>query len=186
MFAYHAPDVKIGVLLSGGMDSALLLYLLAKNFPNDIQPITVPKHDGAAKYVNPILTWIENATHRSINDPIIIGNPDLHHSMIVGDALRRCFNHKLADVFYVGDNQYPEDVLPNGPKRIKMLGVYYPFFNWYKTDIVMKYASENIFDLLPLTHTCTERAVGRCNNCWQCKERIWAFAECNIQDLTTT
>ena len=71
MFTIHTSETKIGVLLSGGMDSALLLYLLAKHFPNEIQPITVPKHDGAANYVKDIIDWVKKKTNRDINDVII-------------------------------------------------------------------------------------------------------------------
>ena len=188
MFHNHPPDMKIGILLSGGMDSALLLYLLAKHFPNDIQPITIPKHDGAASYVNDIIDWVQNKTHRNINDAIIFGNPDLHHSQIVGDTLTRCMHHRLADIYYIGDNSYPEQILPNGPRRIKMEKdiLIYPFFSWYKTDILKLYQTEDTMDLLPLTHTCTEQAIGRCHVCWQCRERAWAFQECGLQDLTNT
>jgi len=44
----------LGIMLSGGMDSALLLFVVAKTFNNRIKPYTVPKTDGAAHYVNPI------------------------------------------------------------------------------------------------------------------------------------
>lgn len=188
MLTSHPPDMKIGILLSGGMDSALLLYLLAKHFPNEIQPITVPKHDGAANYVNDIIDWVKKKTKRDINDVIIFGNPDLHHSQILGNTLHRIIHHNIANVYYVGDNIYPMDILPNGPKRVKFSSkvVIYPFFDWYKTDIVSLYVKENILDLLPLTHTCTEQSIGRCNVCWQCRERIWAFKECGLEDLTTT
>jgi len=32
------------------------------------------------------------------------------------------------------------------------------------------------------THTCTERARGRCGVCWQCRERQWGFKENNLKD----
>lgn len=180
--------VVTGVFLSGGMDSALLLYLVAKETSSAIQPFTVAKHDGASFYVHPIVDWVSSNLNVEINSPVIIGNPNLPHQQIIGDALKRVIKHKLADVIYVGDNIYPEHELPHGPNRKKYIHpkVLYPLFNLTKVDIVKLYITHNIMDLLPLTHTCTEQAIGRCNVCWQCKERAWAFQKCGLQDLTTT
>jgi len=179
---------NIGVLLSGGMDSAVMLYLIAKEAPSCIQPFTVAKHDGASMYVQPIVNWISKRLHVSINDPIIIGNPNLPHDEIIGDVLNRVIRHNLADVFYVGDNIYPKNELPGGPNRVKYHDskVIYPLFHLTKIDIVQLYLTHNLMDLLPLTHTCTEQKLGRCNVCWQCKERAWAFKRCGLEDLTTT
>jgi hypothetical protein len=184
----HPSNRKIGVLLSGGMDSALMLYLVTKEAASCIQPFTVAKHDGASLYVQPIVNWISNRLHISINDPIIIGNPNLYHDRIIGDALTRVIRHNLADVFYVGDNIYPENELPGGPIRVKHPHhmVKYPLFHLTKIDIVQLYLKHNLLDLLSLTHTCTEQAIGRCTVCWQCRERAWAFKQCEMEDLTTT
>lgn len=177
-----------GVFLSGGMDSALLLYLVAKEAPSCIQPFTVAKHDGAALYVQPIIDWISKYLSVEINSTIFIGDPYLPHQQIVGDALRKVINHNLADIIYVGDNAYLEEELPEGPKRVKFRNqaVKYPLFDMTKDEILKMYVEHGIMDLLPLTHTCTEQAIGRCNICWQCRERAWAFEKCGIQDLTTT
>ena len=50
------PDNTYGILLSGGIDSAILLYLLIKENPNiQIQPFTIAKADGAYLYADPII-----------------------------------------------------------------------------------------------------------------------------------
>lgn len=178
---------KIGVFLSGGTDSALILYYLRRETNNEIYPITVPKHDGAVNYIGNIINWVETKLDKKIESPIIIGNPNLYHAHILGDALNRCSNHNLCDIYYIGDNTYPSDVLPGGPIRIKSTNkkVVYPLFELYKTDIISTYVELNILELLQLTHSCTEQSVGRCNNCWQCKERSWAFKELHMEDLGT-
>lgn len=175
---------KIGIFLSGGMDSAFLLYYLRQKFSNSIYPITVPKYDGAVNYIKGIITWVENTTGKVIESPIILGNPDLNHSHILGDAIRRCLGHKLCDVYFIGDNVYPVDVLPNGPNRVKYSHqqIIYPLFDLYKTDILKLYIEHDILELLQFTHSCTEFSVGRCKQCWQCKERHWAFEQLCISD----
>lgn len=178
-------DYKIGIFLSGGTDSALLLYLVGKYINNKIYPITVPKHDGAVNYIKNIIEWVQSKTNRGIEEPIIIGNPNLYHAHILGDAINRCIGHNIADIYYIGDNLYPQNILPNGPVRVKATNknIIYPLFNLYKTDIIQLYVEYGIEELLRLTHTCTELAIGRCNNCWQCKERSWAFKELNLVDI---
>jgi len=176
---------RIGIMLSGGMDSALLLYLLSSTFDNEIIPFTVPKTDGAELYVNDIIDWVNRKTNRNIPYSKFIGNPLIPHEAIINQAIKQIKNEY--DVLYFAGNSYPEDVMPNGPKRTKRLHPKHrqPFFDCYKTDIVRAYIDFEIIDLIELTHTCTEQKVGRCNTCWQCTERIWAFNELNIKDRGT-
>lgn len=180
------PNNTIGVLLSGGMDSALLLYLLAKYTPNSISCFTVKKHDGADMYVDGIVNWINQKLNKTIPFSLRVGNPNLHHEQIIVNALYLIKNE--CDIFYLAGNSYPEDILPGGPRRTRVVGntIKQPFFDCYKTDIVRAYIDYDIMDLLPYTHTCTEQSIGRCHMCWQCRERNWAFEELNIIDKTTT
>jgi len=176
------PEHVIGVMLSGGMDSALLLFLLAKNYTNPITAYTVPKNDGAADYVDGIIEWVNNKLNKSINPSILIGNPNLYHANIINMAIREI--EGKYDYLYFAGNSYPKNTLPNGPSRVYRKDIRHiqPFFHNYKTDILQAYIDYDIMDLLWLTHTCTEKSVGRCNECWQCKERSWAFNLLNIND----
>lgn len=180
------PTDKIGVLLSGGMDSALLLYLLAVHTPNELCCFTVKKHDGADFYVDRIVDWINSRLNTNISYSLRVGNPNLHHEKIIVNALYLIKNE--CDVFYLAGNSYPADVLPDGPRRVKTDGnrVRQPFFDCYKTDILRSYIEYDIIELLTYTHTCTEQSRGRCRVCWQCKERSWAFTELGMIDTTIT
>lgn len=182
----HTKDTRVGIMLSGGMDSALLLYLMASYMNIDITPFTVIKKDRPDLYVNKIIDWVNNKTGRTIDHSKLIGDPQVPHSKIINTAIEEIDNEY--DILYFAGNSYPVDVLPNGPARAKRLDPRHvqPFFYCYKTDIVQAYIDFNLMELLPLTHTCTERSVGRCNRCWQCKERIWAFSQLEISDTTTT
>lgn len=176
------PTDRLGIMLSGGMDSALLLYLLARNI-DIIKTFTVPKTDGAKHYVEPIVDWINQKLNKQIEKPKFIGNPLVYHANIINVALKSIENEY--DVLYFAGNLYPEHILPNGPNRVRRNHPKHrqPFFDYYKTDIVQAYVDYDIMDLLKLTHTCTECEFGRCNSCWQCRERIWAFDKLNIIDV---
>ena len=174
----------VGVFFSSGTDSSILLYLLAKEnleTKKNIITFTIPKHDGAALYCNPIVDYINNELKTNVPYPILIGDPDLHHSMILPMAMRKALSQYPSLRLYVGENQNP-------PEPVKMPGVYpnrilkspnrkitRPFNHLYKYHIIDLYYQFNQTDLLKLTHTCTERQVGRCNECFQCHERQWAF-----------
>ena len=72
---------KYGILLSGGLDSAVLLYTLISAHPTiDIQPFTIPNRTGAALYVNPIIDHFNNKFNLSIPHTIFAGNPELYHA----------------------------------------------------------------------------------------------------------
>lgn len=176
------PTDVVGIMLSGGMDSALLLYMLANKLNNIITPFTVAKSDGAKYYVNNIVNWVNRKLNKSINEPIILENPSVHHSQIINFSLNIIENKY--DVLYFAGNSYPVNVLPNGPNRTRRTNPKHiqPFFDLYKTDIVQAYVNYDIMDLILLTHTCTEMEFGRCNLCWQCRERKWAFEQLNLND----
>jgi 7-cyano-7-deazaguanine synthase in queuosine biosynthesis len=57
-----------------------------------------------------------------------------------------------------------------------------PFIKMYKDEILKILFDNNQQALLSLTHSCTERKTGRCGQCFQCKEREWAFDQLNQID----
>jgi 7-cyano-7-deazaguanine synthase in queuosine biosynthesis len=78
--------------------------------------------------------------------------------------------------------------LDGAPKRklippVKKL--VYPFANMLKDKLVQIMFDEGQEDLANITHSCTERTEGRCNICWQCQERAWAFNQLNKVDTGT-
>jgi len=52
----------------------------------------------------------------------------------------------------------------------------------YKHNILEFMYAGNQEDLIDITHSCTEQQIGRCNKCWQCTERAWAFKQLDKTD----
>jgi len=52
----------------------------------------------------------------------------------------------------------------------------------YKHNILEFMYAGNQEDLIDITHSCTEQQVGRCNQCWQCTDRAWAFKQLDKTD----
>lgn len=182
---------KYGIMLSGGLDSAILLYLLVKSNPLiDIQPFTIPKKDGAILYANPVIEYINQFFNISIPSTISVGDPSVHHRLQSKIAVEEIFKNYTIDTLFIAINQNPPDLenLPGAPIRDKKSDnakISFPFVDLYKDDILKMIIEENQLRLINLAHSCTELSDGRCNKCWQCNERSWAFNKLNLSDSGT-
>lgn len=179
---------RIGVMVSGGLDSALMLYLLLKEIKSTESSVqltvyNVPNvRDNAITHSKNVVNFLENLFDTKIN-LVNVGENNLPHNQIIMAGAKYIIENKLVDVLYSGSNQNPPVTLPaQGPWRRNPHDhipehLAFPFIHLYKTHIVDMYKQ---FDLMPLayvTHSCTETLEGRCGTCFQCYERAWAFQE---------
>lgn len=182
-------DKQYGVMLSGGLDSAVLLCLILKeNKDIKIQPFTIPKHDGALLYINSIIAYINKECQVQIPETIVVGNQNLPHNEQGPSAVKEIKQKYDIDYLFFGSNKNPPVMLEGlNPVRIKTAdpSILCPFFDMYKTDIVNLAVEHGLQYLFEITHSCTELQTGRCNTCWQCRERAWAFNTLNITDTGT-
>lgn len=191
---------KLLVSVSGGADSAVMLYVLVKanielSLQHQIYPLTVNKVDGSETHSRKVLDWISKKLGVQINDPIIEGDHTLPHNKIVNTALKQKIASGEFDYIYIGENKIPPIEFPFGeyndfpglaPQRKgnpnKNPQIIIPFSDVYKSHTISLYDKLGILELLEYTHSCTERAVGRCGVCWQCGERRWAFKQIGFAD----
>lgn len=182
---------KYGILLSGGLDSAVLLYLLLKsNSSINLQPFTIPKKDGSAVYAAMVVNHFNNKFDLKIPSPILVGNPDVHHTKQSTSAIIEIFHKHTVDYLYMGVNTNPPELdnLEGAPKRFLKSPnprLIYPFAQLIKDQVLKIMFDEGQEDISNVTHSCTEQRVGRCNQCWQCRERAWAFNKLNKTDTGT-
>lgn len=181
-------DKKYGILLSGGIDSAILMYLLVKENPKiKLQPFTIPKFDGAALYADPIIAHFNKKFNLQIPSTIFVGDPTAHHSLQSKTAIIEILQLNIVDYLFMGTNQNPPELndMLNAPQRVKKSEhpkILLPFIEMYKDQILKLMFENQQEDLMNITHTCTEMSATRCNVCWQCTERIWAFNQLNKTD----
>jgi hypothetical protein len=182
---------RYGIMLSGGLDSAVLFYLLLKENPNiNLQPFTIPKFDGAALYAGPIVDYYNRMFSINIAQPILVGDPDAYHRQQSKIAITDIFNKTPVDILFVAINQNPPalNMLPGAPQRDTKSNnpkILFPFVDMHKDQILQIMYNEGQEHLINITHSCTEQQIGRCGQCWQCTERAWAFSQLNKIDTGT-
>lgn len=185
-FSKHS---KIGFFISGGFDSTCLLLAASilkksKNWENEFIAITVPRSDNSLMHANRIVTWI-NTLFLSNIDVIALGNPYAHHSLQVLNGCTGAKNRKIADLFLLADTAVPDQLQEYAPKRVESTDniFYQPWFHKTKDYVVRLSLELGYPEIMTITHSCTESKTIRCNQCWQCKERAWAFECANIDDI---
>lgn len=175
-------DSTIGVFVSGGLDSALLFWLLQqanKNLNNKLIPIVVLKKGSDLAQINNLLLHLG------------AGTPVIHHRYETtnGLAIMRSVLNTIHDTcqfrqVYLGvleelptflDNWEPHNFASN----YWAIG---PMCNLNKSHTVDLVNQLGLSELYHLTHSCAEQATGRCNVCNRCKERQWAFDSLALTD----
>ena len=180
-------EMVCGIMLSGGLDSAVLLAMMIKAGITNVQPFTINKIDGSLGHATRVVDYFNVKFGLSIPATILVGDPTVHHSLQGRIAVNDIIANYGIDLLFNALNRNPPllDALPNAPKRtsrspIEMLKL--PFVGMYKTHIIdFMYQIEET-NLMNITHSCTEQVYGRCNICWQCQERQWAFSQLNKID----
>lgn len=188
---------RIGVMLSGGADSAVLLYLLClerrmDRSTQEIVPFTVARPDGAWDYVKPIVEWVRNKLELTIEqlpDPVKVGDPTVHHSQQgrTGEYEART-KYNIEHIFY-GSQAHPDRALielpgeyPSRPASVELPGTTCPFALVDKRHTLNLYDIFDVWPLIELTHSCTALTKGRCGECYNCKEREWALSQLEFTD----
>ena len=189
----------IGVQLSGGADSSLMLYLLVKMIQNrndcdrvKIYPIVC--YDVQAKNIDEpnvvanVIKWIEHNTGCDFITPMSVTpffNP-LSDKTDVIRANRLYLKQKYNCEFTLDGISMgmPHSSRPDigdwrDDAKIWALNDMYPHeFPWStvtKRFISEQYKKFDINELSKLTNSCTISSTVPCKECWWCRERYWAF-----------
>jgi hypothetical protein len=187
----EGENKRILYAISGGADSAILLYLLAKQnkqlgTQHQIIPFTVPRPDNGASYSPKIVSWINNKLETDIPMPLVVGDGNLHHSIVVKKAIKDLMATNQYDHLFVAENKTPpidlDGLAPVRAKSPNFKKATLPFWGITKEYTIDLYYRENIPELLEITHSCTELKETRCNKCFQCNERAWAFKRLDRTD----
>ena len=190
---------RIAVLLSGGWDSAVMWYMvksICMERNQECNPFTVPKIDGAEHYANKVLEWSSDRLGHALMTTTLVGDVSSDNpSDYVTSGGWDIWNRGLGEHLFSAVNDYPPNqrsMLPEGyplpndrfQKTDEHKHLSQPFAELTKDAIVQLGFDLGIAnEIAPITHSCTELNRGRCNNCWWCKEREWAFKQIGQEDI---
>lgn len=191
----------IGIIHSGGADSAILLYILMKYYSDPIHVFTcasTEKFRIAPKIAGDVISKCIDLTNK-MNVFHHVYYVDKQNIKNLYDYPRYFQLRNEIKYIYSGTTALPPldvcDTFINGRTLMKERDptvtrpvyngfdkkTYVPFFNHNKKDIKALYETLGVLDsLFPITRSCEslELKSGHCGKCWWCEERNWAFGKC--------
>lgn len=200
-------NIVVGISVSGGLDSTLLAYLLHDlkyKLDSGVQFkfFCVDRPDDSITHARRIVDYIDKCFNQSHSKIYIVGDGTLHHAEQVKSGMREAISQYGLDLLVTGVTKNPDELLPNyvydsfkdldgtiynGPVRVKPQNPKFvnPFWDVTKQETVKLIKDMALIELPNITHTCTGSRTTRCNRCWQCCERAWAFLKNDYIDTGT-
>jgi len=183
----HPIRKRIGILISGGMDSALLYYFLVKlnveqGFTHSIKPYTILRKDGSPQYAQDIIDYVHDLFEIPRIVTQVVGDPTLSEPMQVESGARDVLS-SISNVVYLGLIEELSAFTIGWRDPIKWKekdNRRYPLKDLNKShivDLIVQFKQEKLFEL---THSCN--MPGKCYNCNGCNERSWGFEQMGYAD----
>lgn len=191
--SFIPKDKPIGVLVSGGFDSCTLWYATKKicmERGQECLPYTIPKLDGAEHHAKKVMEVTCHLLGIPVIDPIMVGKKtdDPTETTISGvrDVILKHKKYALtADTAYFEEMQHPHiPVQRQRPDEKTLELMEQPYFYFTKDKTLLFAEDLGILNsIIPVTHSCTEQDWGRCEICYWCEERKFAFEKTKIDDF---
>lgn len=191
-----SEKTKIAVFVSGGLDSAILYYLILKankemNNLHEVVPYTVHRSEGSKYYARLVAAHIQSQFDLPITSPILVGDPTLPGNWQVRSGalsayLKGCNHLYIGMIKQLDEHKIGEDVFDVDKTEKEYPGILkVPFIELTKDKIIKLIIENNQQQLFYFTHSCSILEVGRCNDCNGCNERIWGFKQLDVVDPGT-
>lgn len=183
---------RIAVLYSGGADSTLLYYLVALHLLEHGQHKTldlliVDRHNKPIDRAVNLYNTVKELIGDNISTLKIINIPEsTPGNLQVLQVVNQEQNNY--DCILWGVNQYPDDqsIRPkteftvNFSKYADHPKLKLPFANYKKTDIIDTFIKLGLEDILNNTHSCGNPGAVPCGECFNCRERTWAYKQLGL------
>lgn len=193
------PNSTVGISVSGGADSALLLFLMLSQTQLPIQLFSVVSgwlDDCEIEVTKNIIDYMNREFPGRIIGQYIDCSKDPEHmekilfrrpiQCLYRDQTIKAFMNGATKTPTIEEQSHPpfghviNDSIMNkrSPDILHPIklgpGWYVPLKNLNKKDIAELYHQHNIMDLFDLTRSCVV-SPQHCGHCWWCAEREWAF-----------
>lgn len=183
---------RIGVLVSGGLDSALLYYLIRKLTLSDnrfsVVPYIITRNDGSSRYAQPVIDYVHEILGIEQQYATKLDIDETDSELQVAAGMRELRNTDR-NLIYIGIIQtleehalhgVPKPYVPTNSERFN-----YPLKDLTKAHIVQLIIQLGLEKLFTLTHSCVYDIDTPCGDCNRCNERAWAFNQLGLIDLGT-
>jgi 7-cyano-7-deazaguanine synthase in queuosine biosynthesis len=190
MSEFKILDGNLGISISGGTDSSLVLYLLMKNYKGHIKVFTTYWKDRPIhlEVVNNVFQKCRELTGHRNSELIITTIDEKYSEHNLFDTPLCYLKRGLVDYVYTGLTSNPPVELKYSEKKINTrdkkrenlideTNFYLPFANENKKYIAEMYKQYDLMEtLFPITFSCImSKSQQHCDSCWWCEERKWAF-----------
>lgn len=184
--------------MSGGTDSSLAAYLLAKKFSRDSKKrqiipiiITEPKAPFQLQFASQVIAFIESQFAFRFQTPetFLLQQEDkidfmrtIENQLFTNDTVDLVISavtHEPKDPTFDYKHGPDDDRTQENQKNLWDDRILTPFINIDKKEIADYYVKNDLIEsLFNLTRSCvstTKDFSFHCGKCWWCKERLWAF-----------
>lgn len=171
----NVPAGRVGIFVSGGLDSAILYHLILKE-NKDVVPLLILKNNEQYNRAWAVVQYLQQL-HNAHCEPILLRNKEIRAA--IREAIGYGFN-----LMYLGVIKELEEFLvgwePNNFADTDW--VVGPFKDMDKSQIIQLVIDNNVEQLFSISHSCAELPIGRCNHCNRCRERAWGFSQLGLTD----
>lgn len=180
--------LKIAVMISGGIDSAILYYILLeenKNLDNlhEIIPVVIERREGSKYFARLVIAQLQMLFGLPLTSPAIVGDPTLEEKDQVRSGVMDVWKLGFNRCYIGAIEQQPEHMIgwvDPGAKENHRLKL--PMRGLNKTHVIDLVIRLNQSSLFNITHTCNVHEIGRCYGCNGCNERSWGFSQLGLTD----
>lgn len=184
---YRPEEDSVGILLSGGLDSALLLYMLMDSIGDktiEIYTLGQEKYNNQEEvYSKKVIEYCSAKTGFTNYNHHVSYTRDRHQLYQLSQT--------IPSKFYFAITANPPGWLSEDRDRDRTWGVgrpivngnsFHPFTNLHKKEMATISNELGITeDLLAITMSCVSEARitmdYHCGECWWCKEREWGYGK---------
>lgn len=178
---------QIGILISGGIDSAILYYLLLKeNITlgniHTIVPFVIPRKEGSKIYAVPVIEQVNKKLNLTIPKIYQVGDNTLPEPQQVSSGIRDAYRVGCKNVYVGVIENLPEHEIGWTHIHVRETATFkVPLAGLNKGNVISLVKNVGMECLFHITYGCVLTDV-RCNKCNGCNERAWGFAQNNMTD----
>jgi hypothetical protein len=191
-FTLPAEKKKIAVFVSGGIDSAIIYYLLEKvnhsmNCIHEIVPVSIIRKEGSRHFSKLVAAYVQDCFRMPFKDPIIVGDNTLPEDQQVASGVFEALDNLGFDVAYTGlIQQLPIHMVNWKPIPWEESDQFKaPLKDLNKSHVIELIYQLQHQSLFHITHSCAVWELGRCRECNGCNERQWGFDQIGREDPGT-